>query len=440
MAAPRTDAARRLLDEVCGPLGVRAPRLRESDVPEAVEWARSGAMALTGRADGPPLLVPGTPASTVRAALDLIKTRTGADLPGVGLLAERAAILGSSRRAPSSAGGAFRAVPSADGWFGLSLARPSDVEAVPALVEADDAAADPWPAVAAWLSSRTSAVADERAALLGLAAAPIPAHPPLNRRPGVVATVGGRRTIHDGPPLVVDFSALWAGPLCAHLLGLGGARVIKVESSARPDGARYGPPQFYDLMHGGHESVALDFATDRATLNALVRQADVVIEASRPRALRQLGIEAAEHVDAGTIWVSITAYGRTGDDAMRIGFGDDIAAGAGLIAWDDGLPCPAGDAIADPITGVVAAAAACLALRGKHGCLLDLSMHDVTAAAAQPVDASGARVIGRRGGWAVEAGPIVEPVAAPRARRPAGRAAELGRDTARASSAHRSPR
>ena len=42
----------------------------------------------------------------------------------------------------------------------------------------------------------------------------------------------------DPHPLVVDLSALWAGPLCAHLLGLAGARVVKVESLGRPDGAR----------------------------------------------------------------------------------------------------------------------------------------------------------------------------------------------------------
>jgi len=30
--------------------------------------------------------------------------------------------------------------------------------------------------------------------------------------------------------VVVDLSALWAGPLCANVLGLAGARVIKVES------------------------------------------------------------------------------------------------------------------------------------------------------------------------------------------------------------------
>src|SRR4029453_19173112 len=96
------------------------------------------------------------------------------------------------------------------------------------------------------------------------------------------------------PPLVVDLSSLWAGPLCAHLLGLQGARVVKVESTGRPDGARRGPAAFFDLLHGGPRGVARDLRdpAGAACLRRLLAAADVVVEASRPRALRQLGIEA----------------------------------------------------------------------------------------------------------------------------------------------------
>ena len=40
--------------------------------------------------------------------------------------------------------------------------------------------------------------------------------------------------------MVVDLSSLWAGPLVGHLLLRAGARVVKVESTTRPDGARRG--------------------------------------------------------------------------------------------------------------------------------------------------------------------------------------------------------
>jgi hypothetical protein len=341
---------------------------------EAVEWARSGAMALTGRADGPGLRSAGSPASTVQRWLEAL----GPGMPDVRILGERAAIAGWTRRAPWSAGGAFRILPTRDGWFGVSLARSSDVELLPALVEG--MVNDPWPDLGRWLADRTSAEALERTAILGLPAAPVPSAPPAPRRPGVVAVVGGARDLSDRP-LVVDLSSLWAGPLCAHLLGLAGARVIKVESPARPDGARQGPRAFFDLLHAGHESAALDLQ-DRL-LPALLSAADVVIEASRPRALRQAGLHAEEYVARGTIWVSITAYGRDAENAMRVGFGDDVAAGAGLVAWEDGVPCPAGDALADPLSGVAAAAAATAALRQPSGALLDVSMHDLAAAARQ---------------------------------------------------------
>ncbi len=50
-------------------------------------------------------------------------------------------------------------------------------------------------------------------------------------------------------------------PLCTQLLGQMGARVIKVESTARPDGARAGSAQFFDLLNANKQSVALDLAS-----------------------------------------------------------------------------------------------------------------------------------------------------------------------------------
>ena len=107
--------------------------------------------------------------------------------------------------------------------------------------------------------------------------------------------------------------------------------MIKVESPDRPDGARRGPAAFFDLLNGRKRSMALDFRQpDGATmLRALLGRADVVIEASRPRALEQLGIHAVDEVRNGgpQVWVSITGYGRR-DAAARVAFGDDAAARA----------------------------------------------------------------------------------------------------------------
>jgi crotonobetainyl-CoA:carnitine CoA-transferase CaiB-like acyl-CoA transferase len=206
--------------------------------------------------------------------------------------------------------------------------------------------------------------------------------------------------------LVVDFSALWAGPLCAHLLGLAGARVVKVETPDRADGARRGNAAFYRLLHAGHRSVVADPAEPdgRRLLHALVEAADIVIEASRPRALAGWGLGPG--MTAAT-WVSITAAGRS---SHRIGFGDDVAAGAGLVAGDAAGPVFVGDAIADPLAGLTAAA---LAVGAAAGNLIEVSLHDVVAATLD--DSRTEVAVG-------EAQP-------PRARVPRGEAAVGGGDT-----------
>lgn len=191
--------------------------------------------------------------------------------------------------------------------------------------------------------------------------------------PPVRAEHLGERRVRDPAALrVVDLSALWAGPLCARLLGLAGAQVVKVESTTRPDGARAGSPAFYRWLHGGHDSLVLDFAS--GALAEVIAGADIVIEASRARALRRLGVHAEEFLAArpGRVWVSITGYGRDDD---RIAFGDDAAVAGGLTGLDaHGDPVFIGDALADPVTGIYAAHATAHSLATGGGELLSLSM------------------------------------------------------------------
>ena len=386
-------------------------------------WARSGAMWVTGRAGGPPLACDGAPAEQVTddlrrlAAIGTLAPGVASErLPDVRLLGERAAMMGLVRQGPSSAGGACRLLPADDGWVAVSLPRPTDLETLPALIEG--VVEEPWADLARWVASAPAHAVVARATLLGVAAAAVPAAPQAPRRPSVVRTVGGSRA-RGRRPRVLDLSSLWAGPLCAHLLGLMGADVLKVESSDRPDGARDGEPRFYDVLHAGHRAVALGLSTasGRDGLRRLIDRADVVIEASRPRALRQLGVDAERAVEAGVVWASVTAYGRGADDELRTGFGDDVAAGAGLVARDRGGPVPAGDALADPVTGVRAALAVAEALGRPAGCLLDISMHDTAREAANRPPELQTRM-------------GVLDVLRPVARTPTGRAPALGEHTA----------
>jgi len=370
-----------------GELGFEATQLPTSDTrKESSLWAASGAQYLTGDPDGPPLPCPAPLASCARGTwLALAALGRGAldhQFPAHQLLAERAAILGLQRRGAVSAGGACRLLDCADGQLALNLAREDDWQLLPAWLERP---ADSWETVARVLLDRSCAPIVARARLLGLAAAQSMAPTALRDWYKTVrlspAAPPPRR-----PPLVIDLSALWAGPLCSQLLGQLGARVIKVESTGRPDGARAGTPRFFDLLNANKQSVALDLASPsgRRQLHELLQCADIVIESARPRALEQMGIQASDMVRAGAgrVWLSITGYGR--DAPMRdwVAFGDDAGVAAGL-SWllrdASGYTVFCGDAIADPLTGLHAALPAWTAWSQGGGVLLDVSLYGVVA-------------------------------------------------------------
>jgi len=426
-------------------LGARV--VREGGAPDpspALDWARSGAMALTGRADGPPLLAPGPLAAAARGALRAFELLAGAGacqgLDPPALLGERAAVLGLFRRGRIAPGGSCRLLRAADGWIAVNLPRPEDESALPAWLGEGDAR-DPWAFAAARLARRRAGGAVARARLLGLAVAPVAAPPRCGPAWLRVAGRGPAAPARaaDATPLVLDLSSLWAGPLATHLLERAGARVVKVESARRPDGARRGPAAFFDLLNAGKRSVALDLgsAAGRAQLRALLLRADIVVESARPRALAQLGVEAAELVARrpGLSWLSLTGYGRREPGARWVAFGDDAAAAAGLAAATGGAdegPLFCGDAIADPLAGLHGALAALASWRAGGGHLLDLALRDVAAFAlrfAAPPEAARVRAGAGGAAFAVEVAGRQEPVAAPRARPPRAPARPLGADS-----------
>ena len=121
----------------------RAARARETH--PALLWARSGAMALTGCSDGPPLLAPGPlAAGALGAALAFGVVAGGrVEVDGARLLGERAAIFGLRRRGRISPGGSCRLLRAADGWIAVNLARPDDRDMLPAWLGEGDTG-DPW--------------------------------------------------------------------------------------------------------------------------------------------------------------------------------------------------------------------------------------------------------------------------------------------------------
>lgn len=396
-------------------------------------WADSGAMALTGPAGltalGPPAdLVPKLEA--VGEAISARAAHLGAAVvvDALGLLGERAAISGLVRAGTTSCGGATRLLRAGSDWLAVTLARPDDVDLIAAWLELDGPPTDPWRAVAHRVVQGGADALVERAMLVGLPIGMLPERTEVLRSDGPAHELGlQRREITGSTPsssapcladlVVVDLSALWAGPLCGSLLAAGGATVIKVESTARPDGARLGPAAFFDLLNAHKRSVALDLRTREgvAALRHLLMRADVVIEASRPRALEHLGIEAADVLATGQAraWASITGHGRTAPGRDRVAFGDDAAVAGGLVVWSDDQPMFCADAIADPTTGLVATAAILDALVRGGRWLLDIPMCSVAAALAGPTLA--------------RSGPVE--VAPPIARTPTARSPRLGDHT-----------
>ncbi len=319
-----------------------------------------------------------------KRALDAEATRLGAALgvDGPALLRERAEILGIEARGTTSAGGTCRLLPAGDdAWVALNLARHDDVELLAAWMEREWHGA-PWDEVATHLAATRGVVAVERAQLLGIPAALAvpPPGTPLCALEGALAPLSPQ--MGGAAPLVVDLAALWAGPLCTRILGQRGARIVKVELARRPDGARAGDPTFWRLLNGDKEEVVLDLgaAAGRADLGALLDAAAVVVTASRPRAIEQLGLGLDRRVaDRGLVWASITGYGARGEWQDRVAFGDDAAVAGGLAVAAGGPAAPVfvGDAPADPLAGLRAAAAVSALLDAGAGGFVDISMCQV---------------------------------------------------------------
>ena len=383
-------------------------------------WAESGLQAIThSRAALPTRLVVGANALIDRLGGALTDEFAAG---GLGVLSERWASLMLRRSGRTSCNGVSRLVRSGDGWLAITLARSDDRKLLPAWlgIEIDHRRDQtPWAEIERRVVERSSADLIEVSGLLGL---PCSVVGEVANRELVKSELLGERGASSIQGLrVVNLGSLWAAPLCADLLRRAGADVVNVESTARPDGAR-ATPGWFDAIHAGQRSVALDFRSPEgaATLRRLLAAADVVIEGSRPRALAQLGIDARSMVDDSrvSVWASITAYGRDPDLAMRVGLGDDAAAAGGLVGWVDEAPVFVGDAIADPLTGVVAAMAVIDQITSGGRALLDISLARTAATFAT-----------RPGDPLVASSADAEAVD-PRPRERASRRFELGADTA----------
>jgi len=192
---------------------------------------------------------------------------------------------------------------------------------------------------------------------------------------------------------VLDFSTLLPGPLATFMLAEAGARVIKIE---RPEGEdmRGFPPRIGDMsapfavLNGGKEFVALDLKSerDRQKLDALLEQADIIVEQFRPGVMKRLELdhETIASRFPRIIYCSISGYGQDGPRSLDAGHDLNYQAVTGLLSLSPGTldtPTVPAALVADIAGGSMPAVMnILLALRKRdltgRGCRLDIAMAD----------------------------------------------------------------
>lgn len=192
---------------------------------------------------------------------------------------------------------------------------------------------------------------------------------------------------------VLDYSHFLAGPYLSRCLAALGAEVIKIERPKHGDAGRTHPYMvdgvsgYFLQQNMGKQGLCLDLKDKRGMeiMRRLVATADVFVENYRPGALNRLGLgyEALSAINPGLIYCSVSAYGHTGPDAAKPGFGLIAEAKSGAMAQlgtPGERPPLLRMPIADMYTGAHGVAAVCAALFGRvksgRGQHIDLSLYD----------------------------------------------------------------
>lgn len=193
---------------------------------------------------------------------------------------------------------------------------------------------------------------------------------------------------------VIDYSHFLAGPYVGRCLAALGAEVIKVE---RPGGGDAGRQHshiideqqsgYFLQLNMGKQGVSVNMRDPRGKdfMHRLCDSADVFIENYRPGALDKLGLGYAELAarNPRLVYCSISAYGHTGPDSHRAGFGLIAEAKSGIMQMV-GNPGEAPPllriSLGDMYTGIHAVAAINAALLGRErsgrGQHIDMALYD----------------------------------------------------------------
>jgi benzylsuccinate CoA-transferase BbsF subunit len=184
---------------------------------------------------------------------------------------------------------------------------------------------------------------------------------------------------------VLSFGMVWAGPLCAAMLGDMGAQVIQLESRTRPDPYRFmlspdmTTPERGPLKHSLSRnclSISLNMAQPKAREMAgeLIKISDVMIDNYTPGVLKAWGLDYAQvkEINPRIIQASMSGWGNSGPMAPEPAYGPSISAYSGLgalIGYEGEPPLGEHTAYNDPASAMVTFFAIMAALydRGKTG-------------------------------------------------------------------------
>jgi crotonobetainyl-CoA:carnitine CoA-transferase CaiB-like acyl-CoA transferase len=174
---------------------------------------------------------------------------------------------------------------------------------------------------------------------------------------------------------VVDFSHFIAGPFATMILADMGAEVIKIEAPDRGDDLRRYPPVHADLKYGApflwtnrnKRSVALDLKTTAGVEIAreLIATADVVVENFSTGVMERFGLdyESCRKIRPEIVYCSVSAYGRDGTFADRLGFDPIAQVESGFVSMN-GYADREGVRALSPVMDISTAMMACNAILG----------------------------------------------------------------------------
>lgn len=135
---------------------------------------------------------------------------------------------------------------------------------------------------------------------------------------------------------VVDFSAVFAGPICSRFLRDCGAEVIKVESPGVGDLTRGvdGITPVFAHFNAGKRSIAVDLKqpAGQSLVKRLIGDADIVLENFRPGIMAKFGLDfdSLKLENPELIYCSISGFGQSGPYVNRAAYAPIVHAASGF--------------------------------------------------------------------------------------------------------------